>query len=106
MYLQLIALFMTACGFFILGALALYALEVYRIWSSDDSNDDSNINNPARALNHFIIHAKDFQHAYYLSPEEVAAIEQELGIKLGGRRPFWYMDKDEYSQVVKTRPKF
>lgn len=104
--MQSLAVLLIFGGAFLLGALTLYGYMVKRIWENDDSADDSNINNPVRALNHFVLHGRDFEHAYYLSREEVARIEQELGIPMGGRRPFWYHDKDEYSEVVKTRPPF
>lgn len=106
MTLTAIAIILTVVVSFIMGALSLYGYMVKRVWDNDDAADDSNIGNPARALNHFVLHGRDFQHAYYLSPQDVTRIEQELDIPLGGRRPFWYHDKDEYSEVVKTRPPF
>lgn len=91
---------------FITGVSVMYIFMVWKIWKNDDSNDDSNIGNPVDALNHFVLHGRDFQHVYYLSLEEVARVEQELQIPMGGRRPLWYMDKDKYSQILKTRPPF
>lgn len=101
-----IAILVTFASAFLLGALVLYGVMVKKIWSNDDAGDDSNITNPVRVLNHVILHGRDFGHVYYLSPEEVTRVEQELGIPMGGRRPFWYHDKDEYSEIVKTRPPF
>ena len=50
--------------------------------------DDSNIFNVFRVLCHLALHPKDFTLMQY--PD--------------GSKPFWYLTKDEFSEVVKTRP--
>lgn len=87
---------------FFAGVLSLYGLMVYKIWKNDDA-DDSNVTNPVRVLNHLILHKFDFLKMVYLTDEQMAAIKKAFPDWLL-KRPFWYWDKDEYSQVVKTRP--
>ena len=60
---------------------------------SDSAWDDSNITNFLRLLTHVFLHPGDFGKMYYVSKEG------EIG-----ERPFWYINKDELSEVVKTRP--
>lgn len=50
--------------------------------------DDSNLTNALRLLSHVCLHPEDFGMMYYPS----------------GKRPFWYVSKDELSEVVKSRP--
>lgn len=50
--------------------------------------DDSNMTNIIRVLAHLATHPGDFAKFRYED----------------GRRPFWYLDKDELSEVVDTRP--
>jgi len=56
---------------------------------SDPEWDDSNITNFLRLLSHVFLHPGDFGKMTY--PD--------------GSYPFWYVNKDEFSGVVKTRPK-
>ena len=87
---------------FLLGALFLYGLMVYKIWKNDDS-DDSNVTNPVRVLNHLILHKFDFLKMYYLTPlQHRYLLDNDPTYR--PKRPFWYWDKDEYSEVVRTRP--
>lgn len=51
--------------------------------------DDSNIFNVFRVLCHLALHPNDFTKMYYID----------------GRQPFWYLTKDEFSEIVKTRPR-
>ena len=51
--------------------------------------DDSNIFNVFRVLCHLALHPKDFILMQYQD----------------GTKPFWYLTKDEFSEIVKTRPK-
>ena len=51
--------------------------------------DDSNIFNVFRVLCHLALHPNDFTEMYYID----------------GRQPFWYLTKDEFSEIVKTRPR-
>lgn len=50
--------------------------------------DDSNVFNVFRVLCHLALHPKDFTKMRYED----------------GKDPFWYVTKDEFSEVVKTRP--
>lgn len=50
--------------------------------------DDSNMTNILRVLAHLATHPRDFTEMYYKD----------------GKKPFWYLDKDEFSEVVETRP--
>ena len=50
--------------------------------------DNSNMTNILRVLAHLATHPRDFIIMQYPN----------------GDRPFWYLDKDEFSEVVKSRP--
>lgn len=52
-----------------------------------DNWDDSNLTNILRVLAHLATRPSDFTKMQY--PD--------------GRKPFWYLDKDEFSEVVKTK---
>lgn len=69
-----------------------------------DGWDDSNITNALRLLSHVTLHPEDFGKMYYLSDEAVARLEREEFPTMLLVRPFWYVDKDELSEIVKTRP--
>lgn len=72
---------------FILGALCLPLLLFLRA-RRDDSWDDSNMTNIYRIMAHIATHPSDFGKMKYDD----------------GKRPFWYINKDEFSDVVDTRP--
>lgn len=91
---------------FLLGIMALLFYILWRMMRSDGW-DDSNITNALRLLTHVTLHPEDFGKMYYLSREEAFAIQIKdtaYDIPLSERRPFWYVDKDELSEVVETRP--
>lgn len=67
-------------GFFLL-PIIIYFRGSHSGW------DDSNIFNVFRVLCHLALHPKDFINMYYKD----------------GSKPFWYLDKDEFSEVVKSR---
>lgn len=50
--------------------------------------DDSNIFNVFRVLCHLALHPDDFTKMQYED----------------GKKPFWYLTKDEFSEVVNSRP--
>lgn len=79
-------------GYFFLGALFAIGYILWRMMRSDGW-DDSNITNALRLLSHVTLHPEDFGRMYYVTKEG----------EIKGR-PFWYVDKDELSEVVKTRP--
>lgn len=84
-------MFSFALGF-LLGLLAFIAYGAYRAVGSDGW-DDSNILNWLRLLSHVVMHPEDFAKMWYVD---------ENGVRT--RRPFDYIDKDEFSEVVKSRP--
>lgn len=50
--------------------------------------DNSNMTNIFRVFAHLATHPDDFGKMYYDN----------------GKKPFWYINKDEFSDVVRTRP--
>ena len=50
--------------------------------------DSSNMTNILRVLAHLATHPDDFLKFEYPN----------------GKKPFWYLDKDEFGEVVETRP--
>jgi hypothetical protein len=73
---------------FILGIFACPLLLFLRA-RQDDAWDDSNMTNMLRLFAHIVTHPSDFGKMKYDD----------------GSYPFWYINKDEFSNVVKTRPK-
>ena len=71
----------------VLGMVALLAYILSRMMKNPGW-DDSNLTNALRLLSHVSLHPEDFARMQY--PD--------------GSRPFWYVTKDEFSEVVKTRP--
>jgi len=72
---------------FLLGALTLLGYVLSRMMKNPGW-DDSNITNALRVLSHVTLHTEDFAKMQYK----------------GGEKPFWYVSKDELSEVVETRP--
>lgn len=60
----------------------------YRALRSDGW-DDSNLTNVMRLISHVALHPEDFGKMTYAD----------------GSYPFWYINRDEFEGVVKTRPK-
>jgi len=71
----------------IVGLLGAIGLLVWQLMRSDGW-DDSNVLNAVRFLHHALRHSEDFRELRYPS----------------GKRPFWYLDKDEIDEVVDSRP--
>ena len=76
-----------AISFFILGVIAFPFLLFIRA-RRDSAWDDSNMANMIRLISHIAAHPSDFGKMMYAD----------------GKRPFWYINKDEFSEVVDTRP--
>lgn len=72
---------------FLLGALCLPLLLFLRA-RRDDAWDNSNITNMYRLIAHIGAHPSDFGRMEYPN----------------GKKPFWYINKDELSDVVESRP--
>ncbi len=73
---------------FLLG-LILFPIVIFLRARRDDAWDDSNMTNIYRVVAHLATHPGDFGKMQY--PD--------------GSRPFWYINKDELTEVVKTRAK-
>lgn len=86
---------------FITGVVTLLGFILYRMMSNDGW-DDSNITNALRLLSHVTLHPEDFGKMYYLT--DLQYRDMSLTNTDPIRRPFWYVDKDELSKVVDTRP--
>lgn len=76
-----------ALGAWIIGVFSFPALAFIRA-RRDDSWDDSNMANMIRLFSHIITHPGDFAKMQYED----------------GKKPFWYLNKDEFADVVDTRP--
>lgn len=72
---------------FVLGAVCLPALLFLRA-RKDDEWDNSNMTNIYRLVAHIAAHPSDFGIMTYPN----------------GKKPFWYISKDELSDVVNSRP--
>ncbi|MDH5426197.1 MAG: hypothetical protein OEY29_14505 [Gammaproteobacteria bacterium] len=73
---------------FILGIL-LFPLLIFLRARRDPQWDNSNITNIYRLIAHIATHPNDFTKMRYIGT---------------GKDPFWYLGKDEFSEVTKTRP--
>jgi len=84
-----VSLFLILFGLamFILGVICT-PLMIFLRARRDDSWDDSNMTNIYRVVAHIATHPSDFAKMSYSD----------------GKRPFWYLDKDELSDVVNSRP--
>ena len=103
--MQLMSIIMM-CGFsFIAGVVVLLGYILHRMMGNDGW-DDSNITNALRLLSHVTLHPKDFGKMYYFNNQQfekdLLLAAPEIAMQL--KRPFWYVSKDELSEVVKSRP--
>lgn len=73
---------------FLFGFLASPAIVFIRA-KRDSHWDDSNIFNMYRVFAHIALHPGDLGEVFYVD----------------GRKPFWYINEDEFSEVVDSRPK-
>jgi len=88
---------------FVAGIFIILAYMISRMLSSDGW-DKSNIMNALRVLSHVVMHPNDLTEMYYITPDQ----RDEIATKFPAMivvKPFWYIDKDEFEGVVKTRPK-
>ena len=77
---------------FLMGAISLLCYLIWRMLRSDGW-DSSNITNALRLLSHVALHPEDFAHMWYISARTGHT-----------RRPFWYVNQDEITDVVQSRP--
>lgn len=84
---------------FFSGMIFMLGFILYRMMRNDGW-DDSNITNALRLLAHVTLHAEDFGKMYYID----SRLKQPLLDSFELKRPFWYVSKDELSEVVETRP--
>lgn len=97
---------MTFISGFILGVFSLLGYMVWRMmrnWPFDSSN----ATNPLRVLSHVVLHPGDLYWMYYISNHDMGTIKNRLPVLYGRlmkSKPFWYINKDEITEVVKTRP--
>jgi len=78
---------LAAFAFWLIGVFSFPFLVFIRA-RRDSRWDDSNITNMLRLLSHIVAHPSDFGKMQYED----------------GSKPFWYINKDEFGEVVKTRP--
>lgn len=93
-------------GGFVTGVFTLLGYMIWRLMRNAEW-DDSNITNALRLLSHVVLHPNDFGKMHYISPHDLERIAEYLPARaeiLKQKRPFWYVNKDELSEVVKSRP--
>ena len=71
----------------ILGVL-LFPIVIFLRARKCEGWDNSNMTNILRVFSHLATHPDDFSRFQYED----------------GKKPFWYLDKDEFTDVVQTRP--
>lgn len=81
------AYILIAIAFFVLGVFSFPFLLFLRA-RRDDHWDDSNMANMIRLVSHIATHPSDFAKMQYED----------------GKKPFWYLDKDEFADIVDSRP--
>jgi hypothetical protein len=92
--LAILSLVVTSALF---GVTLLLSYLVTRCLRSDGW-DKSNMTNALRLLSHVVLHPEDFAHMYY-----TVRSAGEYG-RVVSRKAFPYINQDELSEVVKTRP--
>ena len=80
------------------GVTLLLSYMVTRMLRSDGW-DKSNMTNALRLISHMVMHPEDFAHMYYTSFRD-----NESGGYFIRRPAFPYVNQDELSEVVATRP--
>lgn len=93
---------------FLLGFLSFLAYFIWRMLRSDGW-DSSNMTNAIRLLSHVALHPEDFGKMFYLEEvprDSIGATPAQVGNSriVFLKRPFHYVDKDELSEVVNSRP--
>lgn len=91
---------METTGLIILGFICLIASAVGLLFYI--IGGARNIRNVARLLSQATIHPEDFGRMYYLTHAQMNLLRNN-GHKPD--RPGWYVDGDEFADVIKTRPR-
>ena len=78
------------------GVTLLLSYMVTRMLRSDGW-DRSNVTNALRLISHMVMHPEDFAHMYYTKRNAQYA-------RFATRKAFPYVNQDELSEVVDTRP--
>jgi len=86
--MEILYLILIGLGCFIFGIL-FCPFAIFLRARNDDAWDDSNMMNIFRLVAHIATHPSDFGKMKFDD----------------GTYPFWYINKDEFSEVVKSRPK-
>ena len=73
------------------GMQVLLAYMVIRMLRSDGW-DKSNVTNALRVLSHIVAHPEDCARFWYVVDATAFS------------RPFWYIDADEFADIVQSRP--
>ena len=101
--MQAIAIILILLAGMVVGVVGLLGYMVHRMMSNEGW-DDSNITNALRLLSHVVMHPQEFERMFYIDKDQWEAIAGYSPILASSlRRPFWYVDKDELSEVVDTR---
>lgn len=79
----------------VFGVIVLLAYMVSRMLGSPGW-DKSNMTNALRLIAHMIMHPQDFLYMWYTAYKD--------GVRMPTRPVFPYLELDELSEVVKTRP--
>lgn len=85
------------------GAILLVAYMCWRMMRNPGW-DDSNVTNALRLLSHVVLHPHDFGRMYYITHKQLTLIANSDVSDPPPKRPFWYTDLDELSEVVRSRP--
>ena len=100
--IETLTLIAIAIGSFVLGAVTLLGYMIHRMMGKPGW-DDSNITNALRLLSHVTLHPTDFGKMYYINEHARIILNRNEFHFTNRDRPFWYVDKDELSEVVKSR---
>ena len=76
------------CMLSLIVGILLCPIVIFLRASKSDGWDSSNMTNIIRVFAHLGAHPDDFAKFQYED----------------GKKPFWYLDKDEFTDVVQTRP--
>jgi hypothetical protein len=85
------------------GILLLLGYMVHRMMKNKGW-DDSNVINALRLIAHVVLHPEDFGKMFYINGPVKHMLAHYGKDEEILQRPFWYVSKDELSEIVETRP--